>query len=142
MSKEIPGFAICRRIASITENTINFLRVAPQWHLPGVILGAFGAGMGYKAVELLQEGRVMEALAPVAVSAGSAYCGSISVGVAYEYFTDYQKMKRMMSSRGWNERIVAQEVEYYCGKRAAMIAATDTGYKNEFNNYLKARGLQ
>ena len=47
-----------RRAKAGLENTVKYIRVAPQWHAPAVALGIAGTSTGYEAVKEITSGNI------------------------------------------------------------------------------------
>lgn len=132
-----PRISFGQRASGIVENTINSIRVAPQWHIPGVISGVGSGFSGYQTVERLLDGKVVELIPATLVTLALVIAFYFNEEMAAIYFNDYKKLKKSLKSHGWDERIVWAEGGSFCGRRAAKTAATDAGYSQEFNTYIR-----
>lgn len=137
MPTEAPKSNFCRKITETAEDSINIMRVAPQWCIPAITGGSVGMVSAYKTVEFIQEGKILPALFTAGATLLSGVAGYLSGELARGYLDDYKIMKRRFGFYGWDERIIARKVTYYCGKRAARFAAIDSGYKEAFDSYLE-----
>lgn len=126
----------CRTISQAAENTANFIRVAPQWWVPGVILAGISGYISYRAIEDLSSGLADRFIVGTFVGLFTVAASGICEYAAYEYFRDYQRMKGIFLSHGWNQRVVKDRVHTYCGWRTARIAAIDSGYGDEFDDHV------
>ncbi len=130
---------IRRKVTNAAENVVNSVRVAPQYHIPGVLFGALGSYAGYEAAE-------NKNLLVTTALAGATLVCTLATGwnelSVLAYLHEYKKMKRALNRHGWDERIVEEYMDFYCGKRASRYAAHDTGYIKEFNEYVEARSKQ
>lgn len=118
MSIEISKSTLYKRITNSTENIINFIRVAPQWHIPGIIIGANGALAAHQATENLLNGKFLESIPPAGASLLGLFLALICEAMAYIYLKDYKQMKGMLFAHGWDERVVSLKTDYYCGRRS------------------------
>ncbi|EKD57869.1 MAG: hypothetical protein ACD_57C00117G0002 [uncultured bacterium] len=125
-----------RRVSGAAENVVNSIRVAPQWHILAVANGIIAVIGDVMAAENLLEGDIMK---PTYIAGASTFFmlnSVISELYAASYLGDYKKIRKSLTKHGWDERIVEQKVGTYCERRAATIAAVDSGYIDEFDEYL------
>lgn len=117
------------------ENVVNFARVAPQWWIPGVIYAGLTGYIECRAVEDFSSGRTGRFIEGTAIGIVCVIASVVCEYTAFKYLKDYQKMKRIFLSHGWNQRIVRDRINYYCGWRTAKMAAIDSGFGREFDEY-------
>lgn len=136
MFSENSTYNLSQQVSRTGENIVNIFRVTPQWEIPAIFFGTLGTIAASILLEYVSNGRILESVISTGALLGcigdTYFCESQS----YSYIQDYEKMKKMFISHGWDQRTVEQKVYFYCGRRAAMFAAIDTGYQNEFNGYL------
>ncbi len=134
MSAEIPS-SISQKTAHFGGLFLNSVRVTPQWYLLGAAAAEATHYTGSWASEKLSEGKLLQAIPPLVFSLCSLGITAFSAGGIYEYTQRYQRFKRVFQERGWSPRIVVHDLDYYCGRRSARLAANDAGYKHEFNTF-------
>ncbi len=140
---EAPKFA--RDIISgAVENTVNYLKVAPQMHIPAILLGAPTTFIGYKIAEgSLSSREINSPLFTTIIIALTL----LPVAISFEawaaiYFQKYVRLKKAFITHGWNQRLVKGRIGTYCDRRTAMLAASDSEFQQEFETYLRGTKSQ
>lgn len=127
---------MCRKTAVVAENVVNSLRVAPQWHITAAIAGIYAVNQGQIAMEKLANGDGTSPFTFIASTFVATGLSAYSEFVAFSYTQVYNKMKRIFQRHGWDQRVVVDHVDSYCGRRAAMLAAVDSDFGKEFGHFL------
>lgn len=122
------------------ENFLNSLRVTPQHYLlTGVFGGVTHLSISW-AIEKASEGKPLEVVPFAAIGIASGFMTSLAVLAIHDYTVKYNRMKGMFRDQGWDSKIVKAQLYTYCGRRVSRLAATDSGYRFEFNEYIQQRG--
>lgn len=124
------------------RDVVNFVRVSPAQQLLAAINFASAATPGVGAMEKASEGNYQAAAGLAAISLLNLAFLGFNEALAVGKLSEYKKIKAALSTHGWDERIIEPKSHSWCQRNAARVAAIDTGYKEEIDNYYEKEGYK
>lgn len=124
------------------REVVNFFRVSPVHQLLAAVNFATAADLGMAAAEKISQGNYDTAARLVATTLFNlAILGSNEALVVVK-LSEYNKIKEALLRHGWDKRIIEPKSHSWCQRHAARLAAIDSGYKEEIDNYYSEEGYK
>lgn len=127
-SKLSPETNFSQRVCTV----VNYFRISPQIHLPNIFLLSVDMGITMSVDDrFILAGLLLMTNAVIG-------CNLLN---ARNNLPRYRRTRRVLSTYGWDERLIEPMTKTLCGRNVARIAAIDAGFENEVTAYYKSERL-
>lgn len=126
----------------VWDTILTYIEVAPLPHSNALFFGISGVIALKTGIKRFWQRKHLRG---IVYSCG----GVVSVGIsifaeadARSRFRQYQRIRALLTKRGWKQRIVEPLLYSRCQRDAAKVAAARTGYNAEITAYFREKGYR
>lgn len=122
----------------MVERAITYVKVAPFQHAYGIYSGFMTVFATLGAAESSD----IESFYTYTTGGIIGLLGmAASVFESNAQLHRYDRVRKELNKRGWDERFLKNQTNWWCHRHAARLAAQDSGYKEEMDTFLESNGF-